>query len=652
MGIPVWQFDLNYRVIKYNEKARQIYGDKILGQYCYFVAAKRHSVCTDCPARLVYEGQESGRSQHERIDASGERIYIDHMAAPIRDVNGNMTGVLVLIINITARKQLEEDLMRHRDRLEEIVRKRTEALKKEEEKYRRLYEKSQRNEALYISLLNSSADAVAIYDLEGNLQYINQAFTETFGWTIEELKNKRIPYVPEQEKKSTIAEIIRVIETGIPSKNFPTKRYTKDGRLLYIYISASRYDDHEGNPAGLLVILKDVTHIKATELQVQQAQKMESLGTLAGGIAHDFNNILSGIFGFSQLARNHLKNPEKAEKDINQIIKGAQKATDLVQQILTVSRQSTHEKHPVSICSVIEEALKLLRATIPATIEIKEEIYSKATVMADPTKLHQVIMNLCTNAYHAMCETGGSLFVGLKEIVLPKEGSNCELNLMPGKYLDLEISDTGHGIDSTILKRIFDPYFTTKEPGKGTGLGLAVVLGIVEELNGQISVHSEPGQGSTFHIYLPITDDPEIIHTLLKEKKVFLYGNETIMFVDDEESLREVANEILKGFGYTVQTFSSGTTAFEAYKKNPYRFDLILTDMTMPGMTGLELSQKILELRPEQPVVLCTGYSDLISKENAFSIGISDYFEKPIVTRELAKIIRRTLDKTKGNTQQ
>lgn len=220
MGIAAWEFDLNYRVIKYNKKAKEIYGDNILGQYCYFAAAKRNSVCPDCPAQLVYEGQESGRSQHERIDASGKKIYIDHIATPIKDSKGCLTGVLVLVIDITSQKRLEKELVRHRDRLENIVKKRTDALEKSEEKYRSLYEKSKRSEALYKSLLNSSADAVAIYDLEGKLQYINPSFTETFGWTLEELKNKRIPYVPEQEKKSTITEIMRVIETGIPSRNF------------------------------------------------------------------------------------------------------------------------------------------------------------------------------------------------------------------------------------------------------------------------------------------------------------------------------------------------------------------------------------------------------------------------------------------------
>ncbi|ACN14613.1 two component protein (response regulator/sensory box histidine kinase) [Desulforapulum autotrophicum HRM2] len=400
-----------------------------------------------------------------------------------------------------------------------------------------------------------------------------------------------------------------------------------------------------------LQIATDITDFKIMEAQLHQAQKMEAIGTLSGGIAHDFNNILSGIFGFSQLAKTHIDHPEKAKKDIDQIITGAQRATELVQQILAFSRQSESLKYPLEASVVIKETLKLLRSTIPSTIAIKENIVSKAKILAVPTQIHQIVMNLCTNAYHAMSETGGFLFISLKEIVFSKKDCVPELNIVPGKYLDLEISDTGHGIDSMILQKIFDPYFTTKEPGKGTGLGLAVIFGIVKESKGHITVHSEPGQGSTFHVYLPIVDGPLAIHIPENEGKTPLSGQETIMFVDDEEALREVTHDILKGFGYTVHTLSSGPKAFETYNEDPCRFDLVVTDMTMPGMTGLELSQRILELRPEQPIVLCTGYSETIDREKALSIGITEYVEKPMIIKELAKVIRKVLDEAKGSAQ-
>ncbi|WP_319574298.1 cache domain-containing protein [uncultured Desulfobacter sp.] len=397
-----------------------------------------------------------------------------------------------------------------------------------------------------------------------------------------------------------------------------------------------------------LQIATDITDFKTMETQLHQAQKMEAIGTLSGGIAHDFNNILSGIFGFSQLAKTHIDNPEKAKKDIDQIITGAQRATELVQQILAFSRQSESLKYPLEASVVIKEALKLLRSTIPSTITIKENIISKAKILAVPTQIHQIIMNLCTNAYHSMTENGGCIFVSLKEVVFSQKDCAYELNLVPGNYLELKVSDTGHGMESKILKKIFDPYFTTKESGKGTGLGLAVVFGIVKESKGHITVQSKPGQGSTFHVYLPIVDGPLANHTPERKEKAPLSGREMIMVVDDEEALRTVTHDILKGLGYTVYTLSSGQEAFETFNEDPCRFDLVVTDMTMPGMTGLELSQKILELRPEQPIVLCTGYSETIDREKALSMGITEYVEKPFVIKELAKIIRKVLDKAKS----
>ncbi|MBI9047738.1 MAG: response regulator, partial [Anaerolineaceae bacterium] len=370
------------------------------------------------------------------------------------------------------------------------------------------------------------------------------------------------------------------------------------------------------------------------------------IGTLAGGIAHDFNNILAGIFGFSQLAKKHMDDPDKAKKYIDKIFKGAQKAAELVQQILTVSRKSIHEMKPVHVYTIINDALKLLRASIPTTIEIKEYIVSKATVMGDSTQIHQIAMNLCTNAYHAMLGKGGVMSVSLKEIEFSQGDCIPGLDIKPGKYLSLEVSDTGSGMDSRTVKRIFDPYFTTKGPGKGTGLGLAMVFSIVEEHKGYIHVQSNPGLGTTFYVYLPIIDEP-ISPPMLKEKEVQLYGRETIMFVDDEGTLREMMSEILKALGYLVYSFSNGTQAFNAYKKDPFLFDLVITDMTMPGITGFEMSQKILKLRPEQPVVLCTGYSESIDRERAITMGVTEYVEKPFVINKLAKVIRKVLDDVK-----
>lgn len=375
-----------------------------------------------------------------------------------------------------------------------------------------------------------------------------------------------------------------------------------------------------------------------------QAQKLEAIGNLSAGIAHDFNNILSGILGSSQLAKLYINKPQNIEDALDKIIKGTHRAADLVQQILTFSRQSDYKKQPLKISILVTEVLKLIRATLPATIEIKQQIHSIAMVMADPGRIHQVIMNLCTNAYHAMGETGGVLTVSTKEIKVPDDPSPLKLNLLPGNYLILEVRDTGQGISPEDMDKIFDPYFTSKPPETGTGLGLSVVHGIVEEHMGAINVLSKLGQGSTFQIFLPVTQTQT---AGIKEENPIapLFGTEKIMIVDDEEYIRNSTTGLLEDFGYTPISFSNGLEALEAFKKNPKGFDLIITDMTMPGMTGNELAAKILNIRPELPIILCSGYSQATAITNTEKNGIRQVLQKPVNLEEMALMIRQLLDK-------
>ncbi|MCP3900905.1 MAG: response regulator, partial [Desulfobacteraceae bacterium] len=367
--------------------------------------------------------------------------------------------------------------------------------------------------------------------------------------------------------------------------------------------------------------------------------------TLAGGIAHDFNNILSGIFGYAQIAQMNLADPDKANESIVQIVKGAQRATDLVQQILTFSRQTEHEKVPLRVYIVVKEALKFLRSSIPTSINIVENILSESMIMADATQTHQIVINLCTNAYHSMLESGGTLTVGLTETEITQSSYGTGINILSGKYVKLEINDTGHGMDKITLEKIFDPYYTTKEPDKGTGLGLAVVDGIIKGHHGFIKVDSEVGRGTTFQVFWPIIEEKDLSDISEGIKIDLSKGTEQIMLVDDEKDILVPTQTILEKQGYKVTTFENGLTAYEAFTENPDQFDLVITDITMPKMTGNELSEKILKIRSDMPIILCTGYNEKFTEDKAFEIGVSKYVQKPIPSITLMELTREVLDR-------
>ncbi|NWH05475.1 hybrid sensor histidine kinase/response regulator [Desulfobacter latus] len=389
----------------------------------------------------------------------------------------------------------------------------------------------------------------------------------------------------------------------------------------------------------------DITEKKQIESRLRQAQKMEAIGTLAGGIAHDFNNILSGIFGYLQLAKFHILEPELAEKDLEKISEGAKRATLLTKQILTFSRHKWNDRRPVVVFPLIEETLKLLRSVIPSNIEIKNNIVSKSMILADSTQIHQLAMNLCTNAYQAMENRGGVLTIGLNELVLGKDQLSHEKNLLPGKYLKLEVSDTGPGIENAIQNKIFDPYFTTKKTGKGTGLGLAMVAGIVKKHNGFITVHSQPGEGACFKVFLPVIDpNVSMEKPTTKEDATACSGTETVMLVDDETDILISQEKFLTGLGYKVSSFEDGQSALQAFLSHPQAFDLIVTDMTMPRMSGETLSREILKIKPDIPIILCTGFHETVTRELALGLGIRKYVQKPIEVSILSKMIRELLD--------
>ena len=396
----------------------------------------------------------------------------------------------------------------------------------------------------------------------------------------------------------------------------------------------------------------DVTEIKRNEelrtrleAQLRQAQKMEAIGTLAGGIAHDFNNILAAIIGYTELSLVGLPDDHQAAWNLQQVLKASQRARGLVRQILSFSRQSEQELQPVEIGPLVKEALKLLRATLPVTVEIRKSILpSEGRVLADPIQIHQMMMNLCTNSAQAMEKKGGILEVELKEVDLVTGSVPLEHpDLSPGRYQVLEVSDTGQGMNTQTLERIFEPFFTTKRRGRGTGLGLSVVHGIVKACGGAIAVGSEPGQGSVFRIYLPILAGEEEPRPVEAGEELVPLGTERVLFVDDEAPIADLGRRILEYLGYQATVVTSARQALQVFEADPDFYDLVITDQTMPGMTGSEMVQQMLKIRPDLPVILCSGYSAVINPEKARKMGIKRFLMKPLDISEMARAIRLAL---------
>lgn len=385
------------------------------------------------------------------------------------------------------------------------------------------------------------------------------------------------------------------------------------------------------------------------ETQLRQAQKLEALGTLAGGIAHDFNNVLSPIFGYTEMSMDEVSENEKLHHNLQQVLSAAGRARELVKQILAFSRQSEKQKTPLQIQIILKEALKLLRASLPATIAINEQIDGRCgPVIADPTDIHRIVMNLGTNSYHAMREQGGELDVVLEEKELDKdEIRSMSLDLPPDSYVRLSVSDTGSGMDNETLERIFDPYFTTKSAGEGTGMGLAMVHGIVKGCGGDIRVKSEPAKGSLFEIYLPRvkTDAPS---DSFDEKWPVPGGNEHVLLVEDEAQVAYMLKQMLEHLGYSVTMCTGSLEALEAFSAAPEKFDLVITDQTMPNMTGDELARELISRRSDIPVILCTGFSEKITEQEAKSNGIRAFLMKPVVKQKMAVTIREVLVRRSG----
>jgi len=555
------------------------------------------------------------------MDLKGSNsVSIEATMFPIYSPEGELTNVVLNWVDVTERKKAEGELRKRKDE--------------------------------YELLFNSGNDAIFVHGINdrnpGKFVEVNEIACNRLGYSRDELLDLTPLDIDgggtDESRQHALATLV---ETG--ESVFEMIHVTKRGEEIPVEIS-SRVFESDGAPY-VLSIARDISDRKREEAeknmlesQLRQVQKMESIGTLAGGIAHDFNNALTPIMVQTDLAKLTIPADNPVQENFDEIMKAGHRAKDLVRQILAFSRQSAQQRISMDLAPMIKESLKLLRSSIPTTIEIRREIEAgSCPVWADPTQMQQIIMNLCTNASHAMQETGGILEVDLKTVELDGEAAKAYPNIGPGRYVMLTVSDTGVGIEPELMEKIFDPFFTTKPVNEGTGMGLSVVHGIVRSHEGDITVRSEPGNGAGFSVLLP---------RLAREAKVELEasdrsvptGSERVLLVDDEEAMVKAAEQMLNKLGYHVESTTRAVDALAAFREQPDTYDLVITDMTMPNMTGENLAEALMRVRPDIPVILCTGFSHQMDEEKALDMGIRAFVMKPFDFKDVAQTIRRVLD--------
>lgn len=500
-----------------------------------------------------------------------------------------------------------------------------------------------------LTAIEQSDETIIITDAKGAIQYVNPAFTRITGYSKAEAIGQNPRLLKSGKQDGAFYQNLWATIAGGNSFQKRMINRRKDGSLFTEEVTISPVCDVAGTIVNYVAVKRDITEQLQMENRFRHAQKLEAIGTLAGGIAHDFNNILTAILGYTDLAQQEVGAQSSAGKDLQKVITAGKRAVDLVRQILTISRQSEKEQQPVKIQYIIKEALKLLRPSISTLINIKSFIDVECpAILADSTEIHQVIMNLCTNAFHAMSDMPRADHV-MELRLAPVELDqitmlNLGLNVTGGRFVELTVSDTGCGMDAGTMTRIFDPYFTTKEKGQGTGLGLATVHSIVTAGGGAITVDSKIGQGATFCIFWPVHEGGILAQEPVKDDKIVERGTERIMVIDDEEPITQFLQRTLAKFGYQVSTYTSCEEAIRIFTQRPTAYDLVITDLNMPKVMGTDLARAFLETRPDIPIILCTGFSENVDREQAKRLGIRELVYKPVDRDVLASLVRKILD--------
>ncbi len=626
-SMGMWDWDLVTGEILWSDSHARLFGiepEALDGSYEIFRSRVHPDDVEGLDAKVADSKASGAFFKHEFrvIWPDGSEHWISGNGRVFKDQNARPLRMCGVVMDITDRKRIESRL------LESV--------------------------AFMQNLMDAMPHPVFYKDAEGRYLGCNRAFEQIYGLRRDEIIGKDSRQVAPRDLADHDAATDRELFRKPGVQTYQTVIESALGTHHDVIFHKATFLGQGGKVAGLIGSILDITDLRRAEeerrqaeAQLRQAQKMEALGTLAGGIAHDFNNILGIIIGYTEIAHLSANRDPQIAEPLTQVLMAANRAKDLVQQILAFSRRSEKEIKPVQVSLIFEEALKMLRATLPCTIDIRSSINGRGMVLGDPTKIQQVLMNLCTNAGHAMRDQGGLLEVSLTDEVVEAEPGTVYSDQHPSRHLKLTVRDTGHGIDPIILDRIFDPFFTTKEQGGGTGLGLSVVHGIVKGCGGSIEVESRPGEGTTFTVLFPAVD---AVGSIESEVLILPRGHERVLVVDDEASLTAAMRQMLHSLGYEAVCHTSSVDALEAFihQPNSQSFDLVITDMTMPGMTGLTLAKELLRLQPDLPIIICTGFSEQTGSETLRRIGVRELLMKPVTLSNLAMVVRKVLDEAQA----
>ncbi len=608
----VTMIDSDHNIVMTNVAQARMFKKPVhefIGKKCFQEYEKRANVCAHCPGVQAMATGHAAQAETEGVRDDGTRFSVSITAFPILSEEGHPTGFIEIVEDITERKQAEE------------------ALRESEEKYR--------------TVLETSLDPIVVYDMEGKVTYFNPAFTRIFGWTLEERLGKTMDlFVPNDAWPETQNMIAKVL-AGENFSGFETRRYTKEGDIVYANMSAAIYKDRNGNPIGSVINLRDITEQKKLETQLQQAQKMEAIGTLAGGVAHDFNNLLMGIQGRISLMMTDTDSAHPHNEHLKGIEDYVRSAAELTSQLLAFARGGKYEVKPTDLNELVKNQNRMFgrtRKEVTIRGKYEEELWSAEV---DQGQIEQVLLNLYVNAWQSM-PGGGNLYIKTENVTID-ENHIKPLEVPPGRYVKISVADTGVGMDEATRQRIFDPFFTTKEMGRGTGLGLASAYGIIKNHGGFIDVYSEKNKGTTFSLYLPATGKKIIAEAKLP--KAVLKGAGTVLLVDDEKIIIDIGEPILEKLGYNTLTARSGKEAIEIYKGQKNQIDIVILDMIMPEMGGGDTYDELKKINPEIKVLLSSGYSVDGQATEILGRGCDGFIQKPFNMKELSQKIREILNK-------